>query len=114
VLSDEALLLTLLRNLVENARKASPEGGVVTVSGAVEGGRYRLCVQDNGCGMDQETLLRATEAFYMKDNARVGQGAGLGLSICQKICDAHGTQLHIQSALGRGTNISFLLEVYHG
>lgn len=107
------LLLTLLRNLVENAQKASA-GTPVIVTGVVEGEQYRISVADQGSGMTPEQARRATEPFYKGDRARSGGGFGIGLSLCQRICQQHGTSLDIQSTPEVGTTVSFWLEVCHG
>lgn len=109
---DTDLIRTLLMNLVDNARKASDEGSSITVRGIrVEGG-YRVTVIDRGRGIPAAELHKVTEAFYMvdKSRARAQNGAGLGLALCRQIAEIHGTQLHIASRPGEGTQVSILLK----
>ncbi len=105
------LLQTLLYNLVDNARKASEEGSIIRLyARQVENG-FRFSVRDNGRGIPQEALTRLTEPFYMvdKSRARAEGGAGLGLALCRRIAELHGTQLVFESEVGKGTCVSFVL-----
>lgn len=105
------LLRTLLYNLLDNARKASKEGDTVTLWGRPGDGRYTFRVIDHGRGIPPEALSRITEPFYMvdKSRARAQGGAGLGLALCQRIAQAHNTELRYQSALGEGTQVEITL-----
>ena len=106
------LLKTLLYNLIDNARKASRQGDSILLTGERTESGYRLSVRDRGCGMEPEELTRITEAFYMVDKARArGQGgAGLGLTLCQKIAVVHHGHLEFRSAPNEGTEAILLLE----
>jgi len=106
---DPDLLLTLLANLVNNARDACGAGGRVEVLTEEEGDRWLITVRDNGRGIPAEDLPRIAEEFYQVDKARSGGGTGLGLSICREIARLHGGELSIQSAPGEGTAVSFSL-----
>ena len=112
VLSNEELLFTLLRNLIDNAVQVS-EGTEVLIKGIHLDNTYQFMVIDHGIGMSQENIEKATLPFYMADKSRSRSkgGAGLGLSIVKKICDLHQTPLTIQSKENEGTTISFILEV---
>lgn len=111
VRAEPELLLTLLRNLIENALKAS-QGTPVTIIGQVEKGKYTVRVVDKGKGMTAQQVRRATEPFYKADKSRSEQGSGIGLSLCERICQLHGTLLSIESEPGHGTTVSFTLEVW--
>jgi signal transduction histidine kinase len=110
--AEAGLLTTLLINLCDNARKASPPGGTVSVTGVWEGTDYVLTVKDNGIGMAPSELTRITEPFYMvdKSRARAQNGAGLGLSLCASIAEVHGSSLRFESAPGVGTVVSLRLK----
>lgn len=107
------LIKTVILNLAENACKASEEGQTVTVSGKLQNKRFLITVSDNGCGIPSEEISRVTEAFYMvdKSRARANGSAGLGLALCQEILSLHRTSLDIKSTQGKGTTVSFSLEV---
>jgi signal transduction histidine kinase len=104
------LLITLIINLVDNARKAS-DGGKIVVSGQTFRQTFRISIQDFGCGIPPDELQRITEAFYMvdKSRARAQHGAGLGLSIAQRIAQIHGSNLLFESSLNEGTIVAFEL-----
>ena len=99
------LLLSLVNNLTDNAIKASKAGGKVCISAVGTDDATEISVQDFGIGMNQETLCHITEAFYRADKARsrAAGGAGLGLSICEKIAKLHGAKLSFSSEPGMGT-----------
>ena len=109
---DRDLLTTLIMNLLDNARKASENGGKIILRGTVEGDRYRVSIQDFGRGVPPEELGRITEAFYMvdKSRARAQHGAGLGLALAQRIALLHGSSLEFKSQPGQGTEVSFTLK----
>ena len=111
VTADRALVIQLLRNLVNNALKSGTETPVrVTLH---EGG---FTVSDEGRGMTAEEVSRCTEPFWKADPARTraSGGAGLGLTICRGIAELHGTELGIRSEPGKGTDIEFTLPLHPG
>ena len=68
---------------------------------------------DTGKGISEDQLSRIFDRFYQADESRSpGTGAGLGLSIAQKILELHGAKLSVQSALNKGTTFSFSLVHY--
>lgn len=106
VQGDADLLADLLRNLVENAVRASAPGSPIEIlAEALPDGGLRLGVRDEGRGIPPEALARVTEPFYMVDTsrARAQNGSGLGLALCARIAAAHGGTLHLESEPGRGT-----------
>ncbi len=106
------LFKTLMVNLIDNARKASRKGQTVELYGKNEEGGYAFYVRDHGRGMKKEDLSRITEPFYMidKSRSRAQNGAGLGLALCQRIAELHGTTLEYESELGQGTTVRVLLK----
>lgn len=109
IMYERDLLLTLVTNLIDNARKSSESGKTIELTGERRGGRYRVTVKDHGIGIPKEELSRLTEAFFMvdKSRARAQHSAGLGLAICNKIAALHGSELHFESELGVGTSVWF-------
>jgi signal transduction histidine kinase len=105
------LVLSLFLNLIDNARKALAKGGHIWIEGRPDGEYYRVTVKDNGCGMPQEEIHKITEAFYMVDKSRARKqgGAGLGMTLCNKIVEIHRGSWEIQSSMGQGTEISVWL-----
>lgn len=114
VKADKPLLEVVIRNLVENSKKAEPKESFILVEGKrVSQNQYRISVVDSGKGIPKEHLTRVTEDFYMVDKSRSRQngGSGIGLSLCQKILEQHHTKLNIESEEDQGTIVSFDLEV---
>ena len=105
-------LLSAMGNLVSNAVRYTPSGGVIRVCWrpTADGGA-EFSVQDSGPGIDAEHLPRLTERFYRVDSSRSREtgGTGLGLAIVKHVVQRHGGELHIESAAGRGSRFSFSL-----
>ena len=114
ILYEKDLLLTLVTNLIDNARKASAPGKTVTLTGRREAGRYRISVKDEGIGIPEEEISRITEAFFMvdKSRSRAQHGAGLGLAIGNRIAQIHGSTLHFESEVNVGTLVWFDVPLY--
>lgn len=85
----------VVANLVENAQRHSPPGGVVTLRARSLGGAVRLEVEDEGAGIPPAEAARVFERFYRSDDARTSAagGAGLGLAIARDIAARHGGTL---------------------
>ncbi|MEG0940735.1 MAG: HAMP domain-containing sensor histidine kinase [Oscillospiraceae bacterium] len=105
------LFKTLLINLVDNARKASKHGQNVELFGKNEEGGYAFYIRDFGRGMKPEEISKITEPFYMvdKSRSRAQNGAGLGLALCKRIAELHGTQLQYMSEPDKGTTVRVFL-----
>ena len=102
------LLKTLILNLLDNARKAMPEGGEIRVRQTLTPEGFTITIADTGCGMAPEELERITEAFYRvdKSRSRAQGGVGLGLAIAKEIAELHGGTLRFESTPGRGTRVT--------
>jgi two-component system OmpR family sensor kinase len=111
VVGHQGSLTRLLTNLIENARRHTPEDGRITVSARAERDAVIITVADTGEGIPPEHLPHVCERFYRVDAARSRDagGAGLGLAICQSIAHAHGGRLEIESEVGRGTIVHVTL-----
>jgi PAS domain S-box-containing protein len=111
VMADPRRARQVLRNLVENAVKYTPEGGPVTISARVLSDFVQISVADQGIGIEAEQLENVFDRFYQVDSAstrKVG-GSGLGLSICKAIVEAHGGRIWAESKLGTGSTFHFTL-----
>jgi heavy metal sensor kinase len=110
-LGDEGRLRQVLYNLLDNAIKYTPEGGTVALRLGRQGALAVLTVADTGIGIPAADLPRVFERFYRVDKARSRQmeGTGLGLSIARSIVVAHGGEIELESAPGRGTTVRVML-----
>jgi two-component system, OmpR family, sensor kinase len=104
VLGDELRLRQVLANLVSNALNHTPAGTPVNVEVAVRAGEVHLSVRDRGPGLAPEDAERIFERFFRADasRTRAAGGTGLGLSIVAALVVAHGGQVGVDTALGRG------------
>src|SRR5262249_48439801 len=102
---DRARLEQVVVNLVDNAIKYTPEGGVVSVKVNTAGANAVMEVTDNGSGIPTKSLQHLFERFYRVDKARSRQmgGTGLGLAIVKSIVTAHGGQVTVESSEGSGS-----------
>jgi two-component system, NtrC family, sensor histidine kinase GlrK len=116
---DEGRIQQVLDNLLNNAMKFTPEGGIVRVAASLrektgERGRgqwVEVRVSDTGVGIPAEELERIFNKFYQSPHHQSQQehGTGLGLAIARHIVAAHGGQLWVESQLGRGSTFILLL-----
>lgn len=93
--ADPDLLFQALSNLLDNALKYTPSGGVVRLSVRRDGDGIGLVVADNGPGLTAEDRAKATERFYRAESARALPGEGLGLSMVAAIAGLHGAILSL-------------------
>lgn len=110
LLLDFDLMLAELVNLVDNARKASDNGCVITLRAYNQSGSSVIEVEDGGRGIPKEEIERITQPFYMVDRSRSKKngGSGLGLALAERIAKAHGARLTITSTLGKGTTVKII------
>ena len=108
---DKGMIKQLMRILVDNAIKYTPEGGKITLGMRNEGRQCILSVTDTGEGISPEDLTRVFDRFYRCDQSRKSQtsGHGLGLSIARIIAVAHGGKIRVRSKVGVGTTFSVIL-----
>jgi heavy metal sensor kinase len=112
VLGDKQGIPRLLSILLENGSKYTPPGGAVVLRATVDGERVLFSVQDTGIGIAPEHMGRIFDRFYraLSESDPIPAGSGLGLSLAKWIAERHGTQLSVQSTVGKGSRFSFYLE----
>jgi two-component system phosphate regulon sensor histidine kinase PhoR len=113
---DGEALRELVDNLLSNAIKFTPEKGRVDMRLGVEGPNAVLTVEDSGIGIAPEDQGRIFERFYRVDKARSRQlgGTGLGLSIVKHVALAHGGNVSLKSAPGRGSTFRVQIPLRRG
>jgi len=111
VVGDIALIERVLDNLIENALRHTPAGGMVTVAVQPVGEALAVQVIDTGSGIPAEDLPYIFDRFYQSDKMRTRGGAGLGLAIARRIVELHGRTIRAASSRGSGTTFAFDLPV---
>jgi signal transduction histidine kinase len=111
IAADRDRVRQVLVNLVENAIKYSPDGGVVEVGVETGDSQVRFHVRDEGIGIPDDEQARIFEKFYRLDPAmtRGVGGTGLGLYICNELVERMGGRIWVQSTSGGGSTFFFEL-----
>jgi two-component system sensor histidine kinase VicK len=111
VKADKIWLAEVFDNLISNAVKYTPEGGVITCDAKDDGTFVTVSVADTGIGIGKDQLDRVFEEFYKVDSSRHDLGSsGLGLPICKRIVEKLGGRIWAESpGPGKGTTIFFTL-----
>ena len=110
--ADKEKIEQVFKNLLSNAAKYSPGGGLIRVTENLSGSDYVVKVEDNGIGMTPEQLEKVFDKFYRVDASDTGiEGTGLGMTIVKHIVEAHNGRIYLESELGKGTIITFTVPV---
>lgn len=111
VRADYERIRMVMSNLVSNAVKYSPEGGVIRIGARAEDKHAIVYVSDQGIGIPPEEQDKLFQRFYRIDNRlrRTTQGAGLGLYLTKMIVEAHGGHMWLRSQVGKGSRFFFSL-----
>ena len=108
--ADRRAVKQIALNLVSNALKFTPKGGLVTVSLHSLAGALELTVADTGLGIAADDLKRLGQPYEQAgDSVRQGRGTGLGLSLVRAFAELHGGEMAIESRLGEGTAVTVRL-----
>jgi two-component system sensor histidine kinase SenX3 len=116
VYGDQDLLVTALRNLIDNAIRYSPENTKVGIGIRAKDGLVAVSVTDQGEGLSPEDQERVFERFYRVDAARSRHtgGTGLGLSIVKHVISNHGGEVTLWSQPGQGSTFTIRLPEMEG
>jgi two-component system phosphate regulon sensor histidine kinase PhoR len=108
LLGGETEIMSIFGNLVSNAVRYTPPGGVIRVQWELDGADARFAVADTGIGIAAKDLPRLTERFYRADvgRSRASGGTGLGLSIVKHALELHDGTLQVESELGVGSTFT--------
>ena len=110
VVADPKRIAQILANLIGNALKFTPEGGLIDVHAQRDGLAIRFSVVDTGPGVPPHELPHLFDRFHQAgDSAMKSLGLGLGLSICKGLVEAHGGRIWVESPPGSGAAFHFTL-----
>ena len=111
IAADPHLLERTVANLLKNALKFTEPGGEIHLAATRQQNGVRLSVRDSGIGIPQNAIANVFDRFYQAENLGKlqHQGTGLGLAIVKKIVELHHSNIQVDSAVGKGTEFSFVL-----
>lgn len=114
VYADRDRVGQMLRNLLKNAITHTSPEGKIEINASVDSGKICLQVSDTGHGIEAEHIPYVFERFYRADRSRTRKtgGYGLGLAIVKQLAEAHGGEVWVKSAIGKGSTFAFTLPVY--
>ena len=92
-------------NIIKNSMESITDKGIITINCEVKNSKVYIYVEDNGCGMDEETLNNIKKLFY----SNKVHGSGIGVSLSNEIIKAHDGELNYYSSLGKGTKVEIVL-----
>lgn len=105
IFADENMLTSLLRNLISNAIKFTPDNGEIRIKAENLTEKIKISIKDNGVGMSAENIekLFRTDAKVQTVGTKEEKGTGLGLLICKEFVDKHQGEIWVESELGNGS-----------
>jgi signal transduction histidine kinase len=109
--ADEEKIGWVLMQLIDNAIKFTPAGGHVNIITQVENGLVSISIEDDGIGIPEHRISEIFQPFHQLDGSMTRRyaGTGLGLTMVNRILNAHGLPIKVQSTVGKGTQFSFSL-----
>ena len=112
IVADKQLIKQVLRILVDNAMKYSPQNEKIILKLSKNGNQANIVVQDNGMGIKPQDVPHIFDRFYRSDESRDKKtgGSGLGLAIAKWIIEKHGGHFEVLSRVGIGTRITITLK----
>lgn len=112
VFADEDMINTVLRNLISNAIKFTPQKKSIKISSRFTNGFLETCVEDTGIGMNEETLnkLFRLDVSHSSKGTEEEAGTGLGLILCKEFVEKNSGKIRVESKPGKGSKFIFTLK----
>ena len=109
--ADPRWIKQVFRNILENAIKYSPDGGLIVLRGDIRATDVVISIADQGIGISPEDLIPLFEKFFRVRSALHYHvaGTGLGLPVARSVIEAHGGRIWVESKVGQGTTVFFSL-----
>ena len=113
VYADYNQIMLIIRNMLNNAIKFTPEKGTISIETIHDGDYVNVVVKDSGCGMDQSTIDRVLNRneFYTTNGTNGEKGTGLGMNMCLDFAEKNNCSFTIKSQLGEGTTVYLKIPV---
>ena len=113
VVADTHMLLTIIRNLLTNAVKFTPRGGIVNVTASADGEHFvKIAVKDTGIGVSADMIKKIFQ-IDTNNNTKGTEGevsTGLGLILCKEFVEKHGGKIWVESEVGKGSTFYFTVK----
>lgn len=108
---DKNMIHLVIRNLVDNAIKFTPEGGKIDILGEIKEGKVQIAVADSGVGISEEVKAKIFDKYqlYSSKGTKNERGSGLGLKLCHEFVQKHSGDIHVESESGKGSRFIFTL-----
>jgi two-component system sensor histidine kinase VicK len=108
---DQRWIKQVFRNILENAIRYSPDGGLIVIRGEIRSADVVISIADQGIGISPEDLIPIFEKYFRVRSATDYHvaGTGLGLPVARAIVEAHGGRIWMESKLGEGSTVFFSL-----
>lgn len=102
----------IVRNIMDNAIKFTPEGGVIKLSTRIFENKIELIIEDNGIGIDEKVLdkLFNFEEDIRQKDTHGKMGTGLGMELCKVMTEKNGAEIYVSSKVGKGTRVGIIFE----
>lgn len=108
---DKNMIRLVIRNLVDNAIKFTPEGGKIDILGEIKEGKVQIAVADSGVGISEEVRAKIFDKYqlYSSKGTKNERGSGLGLKLCHEFVQKHAGEIEVESEFGKGSKFIFTL-----
>lgn len=115
VMADYDMIATVMRNLINNAIKYSPQGGKIVIISKQTVKKIQICITDSGAGIPEKYLngLFDISSTFTSQGTNKEIGSGLGLKLCSYFVKKNGGKIWVESGLEKGSRFCFTLTAYH-